>query len=322
VVVTGANGFVGGRLLPALLARGCEVWAVVRDPSRLPSRPGLRVVAGDLRSGPPPLAGARSLVHLAAARDQPGRDPRELVAVNVTATLELARAAAEEGLESQLFLGTTRMFGPTAPGTRGHEETSPLDLAGRSGGYAASRAAATAALRRLQASGAPLLLLHAPILFGPDRAGYRNRVTAELRRALAGRPCPLVAGGRAPRDLLHVDDLVSSLLSALEKRPSGLEAILTGEPSSHRELLRAACAAAGRRPPRLISVPAPLALLAGAAIDRWKRYHPATGMRLALDNLRREWRCTSSRAALTIGHSPRPLAQRIGEVARQTEEER
>lgn len=50
ILLTGATGYVGGRLLKALEARGHELRCLARNPANLASRvgPGTRVVAGDV----------------------------------------------------------------------------------------------------------------------------------------------------------------------------------------------------------------------------------------------------------------------------------
>jgi len=51
VLVTGATGYIGGRLIPLLLERGIEVRALVRIPSHASARPwaeGVELFKGDL----------------------------------------------------------------------------------------------------------------------------------------------------------------------------------------------------------------------------------------------------------------------------------
>jgi len=48
VVLYGATGMIGSRILKELLARGHKVTAVVRDPSKLPPQPNLSIEKGDM----------------------------------------------------------------------------------------------------------------------------------------------------------------------------------------------------------------------------------------------------------------------------------
>jgi uncharacterized protein YbjT (DUF2867 family) len=50
-LVTGATGYVGGRLVERLLAEGRAVRALARDPSRLQPAAGVEAVPGDLLTG-------------------------------------------------------------------------------------------------------------------------------------------------------------------------------------------------------------------------------------------------------------------------------
>ena len=89
ILVTGATGYVGGRLVPRLLAAGYRVRCLTRDPARLAGRPwpGVEIVPGDMFQPAtlgPALAGvdvAYYLVHSmaegeAGSRSATGSPPR------------------------------------------------------------------------------------------------------------------------------------------------------------------------------------------------------------------------------------------------------
>lgn len=110
VFVTGATGYVGGRLVPALLRAGYAVRCLAREPRKLAERPwrndpAVEVVAGDLDSVDR-IAGqlrgctaAYFLVHSmeASGREYAARD--RLLAGN------FARAASEAGIQRIIYLG-------------------------------------------------------------------------------------------------------------------------------------------------------------------------------------------------------------------------
>ena len=107
VLVTGATGYVGGRLVPRLLERGFSVRCLVRDRDRLRGRRWERdveVVVGDAldyESLVPALAGvdiAYYLIHsLASGMDFASRDR--------TAADNFGRAAAQQGVDRIIYLG-------------------------------------------------------------------------------------------------------------------------------------------------------------------------------------------------------------------------
>jgi uncharacterized protein YbjT (DUF2867 family) len=107
VLITGATGYVGGRLVPRLLAGGHTVRCMVRDPARLQGRPWLRDVAitqGDVQdeaSLDAALAGievAYYLVHsLGGGHDFENRDRR--------AARLFGRVARSAGVARIVYLG-------------------------------------------------------------------------------------------------------------------------------------------------------------------------------------------------------------------------
>jgi NADH dehydrogenase len=108
LLLTGATGSVGSRLLPLLLERGEEVRCLVREPRKLGARRvDVQIALGDLSEMSDPylvrqaLRGVDTVVHLAASiRDQP---PKRIEELNGLATVRLLRAAERSGVKSFHF---------------------------------------------------------------------------------------------------------------------------------------------------------------------------------------------------------------------------
>jgi len=107
VLVTGATGYIGGRLVPRLLQTGARVRCLARDASRLQGRPwrgDVELVVGDvlrpdtLSDAMRGVAVAYYLVHsLGAGSDFPERD--------VTAARHFGTAAKNAAVERIIYLG-------------------------------------------------------------------------------------------------------------------------------------------------------------------------------------------------------------------------
>ncbi|HEX7279118.1 MAG TPA: NAD(P)H-binding protein [Solirubrobacterales bacterium] len=108
LLLTGATGSIGSRLLPLLLERGEEVRCLVREPRKLGSRRvDVQIALGDLGEMSDPylvrqaLRGVDTVIHLAASiRDQP---PKRIEELNGLATVRLLRAAERSGVGSFHF---------------------------------------------------------------------------------------------------------------------------------------------------------------------------------------------------------------------------
>lgn len=108
LLLTGATGSIGSRLLPLLLERGEEVRCLVREPRRLGARRvDVQIALGDLGEMSDPylvrqaLRGVDTVIHLAASiRDQP---PKRIEELNGLATVRLLRAAERSGVGSFHF---------------------------------------------------------------------------------------------------------------------------------------------------------------------------------------------------------------------------
>jgi NADH dehydrogenase len=108
LLLTGATGSIGSRLLPLLLERGEDVRCLVREPRRLGSRRvDVQIALGDLGEMSDPylvrqaLRGVDTVVHLAATiRDQP---PHRIEELNGLASVRLLRAAERSGVKRFVF---------------------------------------------------------------------------------------------------------------------------------------------------------------------------------------------------------------------------
>jgi uncharacterized protein YbjT (DUF2867 family) len=108
VLVTGATGYIGGRLVPTLLDAGYDVRCLARDPAKLsqdPWRDRVEVVKGDVLDPAtlaPALAGCDAAYYLVHSMDGGDEDFRER---DRRAAINFRDAAADAGLTRIIYLG-------------------------------------------------------------------------------------------------------------------------------------------------------------------------------------------------------------------------
>lgn len=264
VLVTGATGFVGAALVPALRARGHVVRAALRrEPAACDADE--RVVVGDLAPGTDWRAavdGVDAVVHLAArvhVMHDAAADPlAEFRRVNVEGTVALARAAAAAGVRRFVFVSSIKVNGEgTAPGTAYSERDPPAPR----DPYGRSKAEAETALRAVSAeTGIEVVIVRPPLVYGP---GVRANFLRLLAWAERGVPLPFGAVDNR-RSLVYVGNLADALVACVE-HPAAAGCVFLvsdGEDLSTGDLVRRIARALGRQP-RLLPVPA--GLLGGLA---------------------------------------------------------
>ncbi len=284
VLVTGAAGFIGRGLCPALAAAGWTVRAALRRPAVEGLAGAEPVVVGEI--GPDTdwraaLAESDAVIHL-AARVHVMREtaPDALAAfrrVNTAGTERLARQSAAAGVRRLILVSSIKVNGERTGGERtggertGGERTgdtpfTPDDPPAPADPYGVSKhEAEQALLATATATGLEAVVVRPPLVYGP---GVGGNFAALLRLVDRGIPLPLASVANR-RSLVGRTNLADLLIRCLDHPAAAGRVFLAADGSewSTPALIRALARALGR-PARLLPCPPLLLRLAGRVTGR------------------------------------------------------
>jgi len=248
-VVTGATGFIGGRVARLLCTHGHDVTAIVRDPSRardLESM-GVRLCAGDItdrESLQAPMRGADGVFHLAAWYEIGTRDRARAEAINVEGTRNVLEAMRDAGVAKGVYTSSVAVFSDTA-GRLPDETFRPvgpwLTLYDRTKWQAHYEVA-----EPLVRAGLPLVIVQPGLVYGPgDHSIVHRMFLTYLRRRL-----PVSPRGTS-YCFGYVDDTARGHILAMERGRIGESYILAGPRHTFAEVFELAAQLTGVPAPRL-----------------------------------------------------------------------
>tara|TARA_R110002033_G_scaffold22819_1_gene54624 strand:+ start:3737 stop:4669 length:933 start_codon:yes stop_codon:yes gene_type:complete len=247
VAITGATGFVGGRMLDLMVREGYEARALTRR--RQDDRPGVQWVPGALDSKDSLTrlcAGADMVLHIAGVVNAPDRAGFE--SGNVSGTLALVEAAKQAGTRRFLHVSS---LAATQPKLSIYGETKAK----------AEKIVAT--------SGLDWTIVRPPAVYGPGDGEFLDLF--KMAR-LGFVTMPPDADGRL--SVIHVEDLCRALLALLpedEDLTAQIFEVDDGEPGGWTQVgfAKAIGTAMGKRI-SAVGIPKPL-LRFGALADRMVR---------------------------------------------------
>ena len=245
-LVTGSTGFIGNRLLGLLKTINCDVRLLAR--SKVDNYETVVCNLGKDRIPKHTLESIDTVFHLAGfAHDM--QDPSEVKhlyhAVNVEATVELARLAVISGVKRFVFVSSVKAGGSPLS----ERCASEGDQGDPEGVYGMSKREAELKLLKIgKESGMHISIIRPSLVYGPNVKGNLKLMLAGIKK---GWFPPLPETGNR-RSMIHVDDLVRAIfLVAEDNRANGEIFIATdGKPYSSREIYSAMCNIVGRSVPK------------------------------------------------------------------------
>jgi UDP-glucose 4-epimerase len=225
VLVTGANGFVGRNVVPALKADGMMI---VRQAMRKPSPDENTVIidaVGPHTDWAEALVGVDAVVHLAARVHHPREEHAAGVyrSINTEGTLHLARCAAEAGVSQFIYLSTVLVNGSSTDGRPPFRED---DLLIPRGVYGMSKAAAEAGLETMtKDTSMHITVVRPPLIHGAGALGNFRLLATAVNRGI-----PLPFGSiHNRRAFLGVANLASFIVHRLAHQHGKFDIFLVAD---------------------------------------------------------------------------------------------
>jgi nucleoside-diphosphate-sugar epimerase len=312
--VTGATGFIGGRIVRQLRTAGHEVIALVRslEKARSLSDIGVGLAQGDItdkESMRDPLRGVDGVFHCAAWY-KIGADERWTAHnVNVNGTRNVLELVRDLSIRKAVYTSTLAVNSHTRGMVvdEGYRYFGPhLSLYDETKWRAHYEVA-----EPMMREGLPLVIVQPGLVYGP---GDESLVAKTLRRYLRGE-LPAAPKGTA-FCFAHVDDVARGHILAMEKGRTGESYFICGAPMSFFEVLRLCERISGRRAPRM-HVPPGLLKVSSAlmrAVEQLIAVPEEYSAEALLVNAGTTYLGSDAKARRELGFTTRPLEQGLRET--------
>jgi 2-alkyl-3-oxoalkanoate reductase len=296
VLIAGATGAIGRRLIGALRDRGHAVFALARSPNtaRVVAGLGAEALIADVLDPIAVKAAIRqarpeaiineltSLPRHYTATEMAAADERDR-RVRIEGNRNLLAALPEAGVRRYLLQSSAFWYAP-GPGLANEDEAFA---------FAASPAVAAGACRYAElektaaAAGAAFVALRYGFFYGPGTWFDSN---GDMGEQVRQQQVPMIADGQAVWSWVHIDDAAAATAAALEC-PPGAYNIVDDDPASRQRWLPAFARSVGAPPPPWVSEAKALAEFGPDAV------YYATQLRGA----------TNAKAKRVLGFRPRRL---------------
>ncbi|HMG22502.1 MAG TPA: NAD-dependent epimerase/dehydratase family protein [Kofleriaceae bacterium] len=299
--VTGGSGFLGKRLIAALVARGVQVIAMARSDAAAAAvtAAGATPARGDLADRDAMTAAMRgcdAVFHAAAHVEQHG-PLAPFMAINVAGTEHALAAARAAGVVRFVHIGTEAVLADGKPIIRADETVPRPDRT--AGPYPFTKGLAEAAVVEGNGEGLETVVVRPRFIWGKGDTSVLPQIIDAVKR---GRFAWL-GGGRYLTSTCHVDNVVEGTLLAAERgRPAEIYFLTDGAPVEFRDFMTRLLATQGVDASGVRDVPVWLARVVAGATS-WMKHPPVTRTAIAL--VGHEVTLDDSKARRELGYQAR-----------------
>lgn len=310
--VTGATGFVGGKMVRLLRARNHDVVALVRNPSRATdlSDIGITVAEGDVtekESMREAMKGCDGVFHIAGWYKVGVRDKSPGQQINVEGTRNVLELMKELGIEKGVYTSTLAVNSDT----HGQLQDESFHYSGKHlSEYDRTKAMAHTIAGQFLQEGLPLVIVMPGLIYGPgDTSMSGDSIRSYLRKKLPMLP------KQTAYSWAHVDDIVTAHWLAMEKGKAGETYIICGPSHTLAEAYRHAEKITGIKAPifvspQVLSFTSTIAGLIEKIIPLPELYSAET-LRVAAGHT---YLGNNTKAMRELGYAPRPLEKGLKET--------
>lgn len=247
--ITGATGFVGGKVASQLRAAGHEVIALVRNPEKAAdlSTIGVVIAKGDvteIETMREPMKGCDGVFHIAGWYKVGARDQSEAAKINIDGTRNVLTIMKELKIPKGVYTSTLAVNSDT----HGVKADESYHFEGKHlSEYDRTKAEAHKIAEQFIRDGLPLVIVMPGLVYGPGD----NAMSGETWRAYLQKKLPMIVTKTA-YSYGYIDDIAHFHILAMEKGRPGEKYIICGPTHTLVEAFRMAKEITGVRLPMVV----------------------------------------------------------------------